>query len=206
MKVAIVDSSRALGDPGAGEWEAIAGETVSLNPVALDVQPTAYIREAWKDRDYGQTASARVAAASDGSKLYVRINWDDDPVPNREFQDAVSVVFPTNGSGVLATLGDDDKPLGLWFWEHGRPAPLYLVSTGPGVFRRDDGAELSATGALNDGQWSVVISGPAVLAQKGKLALAIWNGSNEERAGLAAVSREWLPLEVDRGGTDGRDN
>lgn len=196
MKVATIEPTAALDDPAAPAWAAIPGESVSLAPVALEVQPTAYIREAWKDRDYGQTAAARVAAVSDGDRLYVRINWADDPAPNREFQDAVGVVFPTNGSGVLATLGDDEQPLGLWFWEHGRTEPLRLVSTGPGVFHKDDNHELKASGALSEGNWSVVISGPAAMADKGKLALAIWNGSNEERAGLAAVSRDWLPLEL----------
>src|SRR5690606_7463453 len=114
-----------------------------------------------KDRDYGRTPDARVAAATDGNRLYLRIDWEDDPRPNGEFQDAVGAIFPTNGTGVLATLGTDDKPLGLWFWEHGRPAPLALLSRGPGVFRRDDGNQLAAQGVLNDGRWSVVISGPA---------------------------------------------
>jgi len=120
----------------------------------------------------------------------------DDPVPNHEFQDAVSASSDQR-KGVLATLGNDEKPLALWFWENGRPGPLNLISRGPGVFRKEDGAGLSATGVLEDGRWSVVLSGPAAMSAKGKVALAVWNGSNDERAGLAAVSREWLPLESD---------
>jgi DMSO reductase family type II enzyme heme b subunit len=184
-----------LADPASAEWGSVDPVQIPLAPVALEVQPTEYIREAWKDRDYGQTAEAAVKAASDGDRLYIRVEWADDPKPNGEFQDAVSAIFPTNGSGVLATLGDDTKPLALWFWENGRPAPLNLVSHGPGVFRKEDAAGLSATGVLADGRWSVVLSGPAGISAKGKVALAVWNGSNDERAGLAAVSREWLPLE-----------
>ncbi len=195
MKVAKL--SEPLADPAAAAWQAVECVGVSLAPVALQVQPTAYIREAWIDRDYGQTARAEVRAASDGDRLYLRVEWADDPAPNREFQDAVSAIFPTNGSGVLATMGDKEKPLALWFWEHGRQGALRLISTGPGVVRKDPEAELGATGVLADGRWSVVLSGPAAIAEKQKVALAVWNGSNEERAGLAAVSREWLPLELD---------
>ncbi len=193
MKVAKLAGK--LADPASAEWGSVDAVRVSLAPVALEAQPTEYIREAWKDRDYGQTAEAAVKAATDGERLYIRVEWADDPAPNREFQDAVGAVFPTNGSGVLATLGDDDKPLALWFWENGRPGPLNLRSHGPGVFRKEDGPALAATGALADGRWSVVLSGPASIAAKGKVGLAVWNGSNDERAGLAAVSREWLPLE-----------
>ena len=186
-----------LADPASAEWGSVDPVQIPLSPVALEVQPTEYIRETWKDRDYGQTAEAAVKAASDGDRLYIRVEWADDPKPNHEFQDAVSAIFPTNGSGVLATLGNDDKPLALWFWENGRPGPLNLIASGPGVFRKEDGAGLAASGVLADGRWSVVLSGPAAISAKGKVALAVWNGSNDERAGLAAVSREWLPLETD---------
>jgi steroid C-25 hydroxylase gamma subunit len=197
MRVEKVNQGGGLTDPSAAAWSAVEPTRVALAPISLDVQPTEYIREAWKDRAFGQTPEAQLAAASDGERLYLRVEWQDDAQPNAEFQDAVGAVFPTNGTGALATLGDAEKPVALWFWEHGRPSPLRLISRGPGRFRKDDGAELSAVGALKDGRWSVVFSGPASVAAKGKVGLAVWNGSNDERAGLAAVSQEWLPLELD---------
>ena len=195
MKVAKLTG--ALADPAAAAWQSVENVRVSLAPVALEAQPTEYIREAWRDRDYGQTAEAQVKAASDGDRLYLRVEWADDPVPNHEFQDAVSAIFPTNGSGVLPTMGDAEKPLALWFWEQGRPGPLRLISSGPGVVTKDATANLGANGVLANGRWSVVLSGPADVAQKRKVALAVWNGSRDERAGLAAVSQEWLPLEME---------
>lgn len=197
MKVAKL--SEPLADPAATAWQSLDHVRVALAPVALQDQPTEYIRTAWTDRSYGQTAEAEVKAASDGERLFLRIEWADDPAPNREFQDAVSAMFPANGSGVLATMGDQEKPLVLWYWEHGRPGALRLISTGPGVFRKEPAEPVAATGALADGRWSVVLTGPAASASKQKVALAVWNGSNDERAGLAAVSREWLPLELDEG-------
>lgn len=195
MKVAKLTG--ALADPSWAGWSAVDNVTVPLKPVALESQTTAYVREAWKDRDYGQVAEGQVKAASDGERLYLRVEWPDDPTPNGEFQDAVSAIFPTNGSGVLATLGDAEKPLVLWFWENGRPDALRLISRGPGVFRKDASDGVAAAGVLADGRWSVVLSGPAAIGQKGKVGLAVWNGSNDERAGLAAVSREWLLLEME---------
>ncbi len=196
MKVERVDAGQGLADPWGQAWSALPATTVALNPVDYEAQPNRYIRAAWKDRPYGQTVEARVAAASDGDRLYIRVEWPDDPRPNAEFQDAASAIFPMNGTGALATMGDPEKPLALWFWEDGRPSPLRLVSRGPGVFRKDDGSELSARGACNNGAWGVVFAGPEAVAGKGKVGVAIWNGSNEERGGLAAVSQDWLQLET----------
>ncbi len=197
MKVTKVNAPAAeLADPAAAVWSSVASESVSLAPVALAAQPTEYIREAWAQKPYGRTSEAMVAAASDGQRLYLRLEWEDDEQPNGEFQDAVASLFPTDGDGSLATLGDAQKPLALWYWEQGRPAPLNLTARGPGVFRKADSAALGANSALNERRWSVVISGPAAAARAGKLGVAVWNGSNEERAGLAAVSRDWLKLEL----------
>jgi DMSO reductase family type II enzyme heme b subunit len=195
----VVNIAGPLTDPQAEAWRSVEAVPVALAPVALEAQPTAYIREAWKDRDYGQTSEARVQAASDGERLFLRVEWADDPVPNREFQDAVGAIFPTNGSGVLATMGTPEKPLAIWFWEDGRPGPLRLISSGPGIVAKEAADGLGANGALAGGNWSVVLSGPAVAAASHKVAFAVWNGSKQERAGLAAVSREWLPLEMEVG-------
>lgn len=195
MKVAKL--AGGLSNPAAPAWQSVEDVRIPLAPVAFEAQPTEYIREAWKDRDYGQTAEARIKAASDGERLYLRVEWADDPAPNREFHDACSAIFPTNGSGVLATMGNAEKPLALWFWEDGRPGPLRLISSGPGIVKKDATANLGANGVLADGRWSVVLSGPAEITEKRKVALAVWNGSKEERAGLAAVSQEWLPLEME---------
>lgn len=190
MKVAKVNAGADLADPASQAWSSVAPEAVALGPVALAAQPTEYIREAWANRPYGKTAEAKVAAATDGSKLFVRVEWADDAAPNTEFQDAVGAVL---GDGSLATLGDANSPLALWYWENGRGA-MNLVARGPGVFTKATAGAVSGAGASNGGKWAVVLSGPAAAA-KGKIGIAVWNGSNNERAGLAAVSRAWLPLE-----------
>jgi len=194
MKVAKLSPGSGLSDPAAAGWKDQAAETVALSPVPLAAQPNAYIQEAWKGREYGRTGEASVAAASDGEKLYVRLEWADDAQPNGEFKDAAGALFPLNGSGSPETMGSEDSPVGVWFWEDGRPEALEIESSGPGVFRRKEGA-VEGAGALVGGRWVVVLSGPASAAAGGRLGVAVWNGSNDERAGLAAVSREWVTLE-----------
>ncbi len=194
MKVAKLAAGAGLEDPAGAGWKEVAGETVVLSPVPLDEQPNAYIQEAWQGRAYGETPEAKVAAASDGARLYVRVEWKDDGAANGEFQDAAGAMFPLSGGGAVGSMGSADSPVGLWFWEDGRPQALDIVSSGPGVFKRQEG-DVAGAGSLSDGVWSVVLSGPASASSAGGLGVAIWNGSNDERAGLAAVSREWVTLE-----------
>ncbi|MCK9518477.1 MAG: hypothetical protein M0R74_05525 [Dehalococcoidia bacterium] len=196
MKVANVQAGHDLADPRAATWTSIAHESVSLAPVPLRNQPNEYIRTKWADRPYGETPSASVAAASDGERIYLLLEWEDDPRPNGEFQDGAAVLFSSGNSDGLATLGTPTSPMTLWYWEDRRPAPLVLQSSGPGVFRKQGNGNLAAQAGLRDGRWSVVLSGPAAIPPDAKVGVAVWNGTNEERAGLAAVSREWLPLEL----------
>ena len=196
MKVSTMKGAAGdLASPGSAAWNSVAGETVSLGAIPVAAQPTAYIREAWAKRAYASTASAKVAAASDGDRLYVRIEWADDAKPNGEFPDGAAVVFPGSGNSAVETLGSASAPVGLWCWQNGRDEALDIESRGPGAFRKEGSDGIKATSVLNGGKWSVVLSGPASAAKGGKLGVVVWNGSNEERAGLGAVSQGWLGLE-----------
>ena len=168
---------------------------VALGAIPVSAQPTAYIREAWAKRPYASTSSARVAAASDGERLYVRIEWADDAKPNGEFQDAAAAVFPGAANGPIETLGSAAAPVGMWYWQQGRDEALNLTSHGPGAVRKDGEGAVAGSAESANGRWSVVLSGPVSAVKGGKLGVVVWNGSNEERAGLGAVSQGWLGLE-----------
>jgi DMSO reductase family type II enzyme heme b subunit len=199
MKVAQLATEPAeLTNPGSPAWGEVPAIEVSLKPVALAAQPVEYIRETWAGRPYGQTSRATVAAATARDRLYVRVEWEDDEAPNREFQDAAAVVFDGTG-GDIATLGSAAHPVALWYWEHGRQAPLHLISRGPGVVSKDSTGAPTAAAVLAGKRWAVVFSGPAGGVGQRRIGVALWNGSNNERGGLAAVTPEWLPLESERG-------
>jgi len=196
MRADIVNvASAELTNPNSAQWSDM-GENVTLAPVPLQAQPTQYIRTAWSDRQYGRTAEVQVAALRNEERLFLRLEWSDDPVPNSEFNDAAGVLFPTDGAGAPATLGDFEAPLSLWYWEDGRQQPLTYKARGAGLFAREDAYNIEASALLNEDRWSLVLSGPLGIAEDGKIAVVIWNGSNEERAGLAAVTPEWVALEL----------
>lgn len=186
-----------LADPAADAWAAVATETVGLSAIPLDAQPTEYIRVAWADRPYGKVASADVAAAHDGERLYVRVQWADSDTPNTEFHDAAGVLFPADGADApVATIGGVDAPVRLWYWQANLDAARDLDARGPGVFAKRAEPAVDASAALADGRWSVVLSS-GLDAAVTRLGVAVWDGSNEERAGIGAVTHEWIPLEVE---------
>jgi DMSO reductase family type II enzyme heme b subunit len=187
-----------LDSPDSAGWAGAEVVTVALAPVALTAQPTEYIRTKWADRPFGTVAEVQAAAAHDGSRLYVRLDWADAAEPNGEFADAAAVYFPELDATPPATIGAPDAPARLWFWEGDLPAPRRLRASGPGVFR-PDGDGVRAAAALDAGRWRVVLSGDLADATTAgsRLGIAVWNGANEERAGLGAVTTHWLSLEIE---------
>lgn len=187
-----------LGDPAAGAWSSVEAETVALAPVPLDAQPTEYIREKWAGRAYGTVTEAKVAAAHDGGRLFVRVEWSDSDTPNGEFHDAAAVYFPAGGDAPAATLGSGDAAVCLWYWQANLAGAKRLDGRGPGVFRPSGADGVDAASALDGGRWAVVLAGDLADASgAGRIGVAVWDGSNEERAGLGAAAPEWLALEIE---------
>ncbi len=220
MRVTVVtDPLDSPTDPG---WEAVPREAVPLAPVPLDAQPNAYIRAAWEDRPYGLVSRADVAVARNNRRLFVRIEWSGSTGPATngslpEFTDAAGVFFPAPGgsggnAGPPANIGTRESPVTLWLWrdllpvQRSLPAARALLGCGPGVFRplsETDGAKspsdnssISATSQREGLRWAVVISGEAPPADALRMGLAVWDGANEERAGIGAVTHQWIELEA----------
>ena len=197
MKAAKVGGD--LTTPGGAGWSEVAAERVELQPSPLDAQPTEYIRAKWADLPYGTVGGVDVAAASDGQALYVRLEWDDSDTPNTEFPDAAAVYFPGDGAAAANTFGSTDHPVDLWYWQANLDAGRHLVGQGPGAFTPGDGSDVSASAALDGGRWAVVLSAPLGAQSPASIGVAVWDGSNEERAGLGAVTPEWVALELPPG-------
>jgi len=186
-----------LGQPGGDGWSSVASEDVALAPMPLESQPTAYIRTSWADREYGTVRSATVQAAHDGSRAYVRIEWADPSAEKSEFRDAAGVYFRGSGDAPAATIGDESSPVTLWQWKDGLEGARALDATGPGRFH-PSGGEVDSAASLDDGRWSVVLSGALSDLDAEALGVGIWDGSNEERAGIGSATAQWLSLEIDK--------
>ena len=184
-------SATELLNPHSDTWGKATAESISLNPIPLDLQPTRYIKTKWQDHPYGTVRSVLASALAADAVLYVRLEWQDDEVPNGEFADAAAVVA---GKGPAETLGAKDNAATLWFWAADREQGSSFWSEGPGVFRQNPASEIAASASLDEGVWRVVLAGPLSEVADERIGFAVWNGSNEERAGLGAVSGG-VPLE-----------
>ncbi|MDK1024306.1 MAG: hypothetical protein QGD92_08765 [Gammaproteobacteria bacterium] len=195
MKVETTQSpAEDLMDPSSAVWSDLTSETVSLSPVPLEAQPNEYIRVSRAAKPYGATGEAVASAVKNGEQLFVRLEWQDDASPNTEFADAAAIL--TGKGDEIQTLGSEDAPVGFWYWASDREQSLSLISRGPGVVRNNADVVTSASASLDGGRWAVVLAGPSSEVTDNQIGVAIWNGSNDERAGLAAVSG-WLPLDTE---------
>lgn len=195
MQVKRVDEN--LSEPGASGWDQVSDQVVALQRVPIDAQPTEYIRVKWADLDYGDTPEVSIRAAHDGANVYVRLEWAKDAPSNGEFHDAAAMLTPASGDAPARTMGSADAPVQLWLWQDGLAYVRNLDGVGPGAFSNhaDDGSGATAQAANAGGRWQVAFSTPlASLQANGQVGFAVWNGANEERAGLGAVS-EWVALE-----------
>ncbi len=184
-----------LTSPDGDGWSEVEASEVTLAPIPLDAQPTEYIRNAWADRGYGTVGRASVATARAGDQAFVRIAWDDPSDEHTEFHDAAGVYFGESDSPA-ATIGSESAPVDLWYWQANLDDPKGLVATGPGRFRPSE-SEVGASASLEGGRWTVVLSG-SLDGLGSNLGVAVWNGTNEERAGIGAATADWVSLEIDR--------
>lgn len=195
MQVSKVSTN--LADPSGAGWSGVAGETVNLAPIPIEAQPTEYVRVKWSDLPYGNVTEATVSAAHDGSTAWVRLEWADSDQPNVEFPDAAAVYFPSGGEAPVGTIGSEEAGVNLWFWRSDEDEGRHLSGNGPGVFRPQEGS-VTTSAALDDGRWAVVLSHSLDELRDGAaLGIAVWDGSNEERAGIGAATTEWLSLSID---------
>lgn len=202
----------ALLDPESPEWDGVRGSELTLKPTPITAQPSQYIQEKWKETPYGVSSSVTVRAAHNGERLYFHLSWTDATndkaiLDTDQFADAAAVLFPVNGDAPLQSMGSPQAPVNAWYWRPDIEEPFSITAQGTGTTRRTQDPELGASGIHSRGAWRLVIRrrldspeaeyvslAPGVSA---KVGFAVWQGSNQERGGLKAVTLDWEQLEIE---------
>lgn len=215
MRVQRVDAdSQELLDPMGIAWQRVAADEVSLLPTPIELQPTEYVRVAWKDRPYGQLPKLEVQGLHNGDKVFFRLAWDDPTEDTAiadtiHFTDAAAVLFPIAPDAPLSGMGVPGKPVNAWIWRPDWPSPRNVAIEGVGTTQRRDDPSLATKSRRADGRWLVVISrsfaadgapqGTAALGPgtPSRIGFAVWQGANQERAGIKAYSPDWVDLQID---------
>ena len=214
MLVKKVQASReTLLDPEASQWNGAATETIALKGTPLALQPSPYVKAAWKGREIGKIKSVRLDALHNGEDVFFRLAWAD---PNEDekitdaniFPDGAALLFPMGGDAPLQTMGSKTQPVNAWHWradfgDQGRNN----VAEGLGTTRLTAASHVVCRAAWRGKSWRVVIARPFAVPDQGadavqlragapvKIAIAIWEGSNGERGGVKAFSQSWRQVE-----------
>lgn len=160
--------------------------------------------------------SVAVRVATTDERIYVRLTWEDPSADGNltgdryatpevnAFADAAAVQLPANASANPGiAMGSERTPVNVWYW-NAQGGGEELLGGGPGTTTRmTPTVETNAT--YQDGRWHVVFArnhsaeGANRVSldenQDVRVAFAVWNGNNSERAGQKAVSEwQYLPL------------
>lgn len=205
--------SEALLDAGSAAWAGLGAQTVALapSPVAMAAAVSPQMAQS---TGHGKVARLEARIAHNGETLSVRLAWKD---PDRDdhladldrFADAAAIMFPLNEDANPITMGDEKNPVNAWLWRADRDAPFDVIARGYGTSERRPGSHsgLVARSDYREGGWVVVFQRPLHPAGgetarfdaggATRIAFAVWEGSNAERAGQKAVSGAFLDLRFD---------
>ncbi|MEB2286032.1 MAG: hypothetical protein B6D46_03945 [Polyangiaceae bacterium UTPRO1] len=175
--------------------------TLTAAPPALS--PGGYVPRAYADRVTPTTARVDFAAGEEGGAWTVALSWhaprpvralDGDPA---RFLDAAALLVPTTEAAQAMTMGAAEDPVEGILWRADGERPLRITATGWGtVVRQAAPAEWAADARWQDGFWYLTfrVGAWAPLARFRRLAVAIWQGAERERAGLKSVTPVWIQL------------
>jgi len=148
-------------------------------------------------------------AVRSGDRLYVKLAWSDRTAntaikDTAQFVDGAAVQFPVNGkASTTLFMGDPKNAVNVWHWRaDGRTENL--VARGFGTATRVPFEGLSGAAVRTESGWEVVFTRPLRVkpdegvSLRGRssipVAFAVWDGANQERDGLKAVTLEWWHL------------
>lgn len=195
-------ANRTLLKVGAPQWERAPRLLLPLRATEAHAQPSAYVRTVWAGRRIGAVRSLSVQAAHNRQNMFFRLDWADptnnvDYDDGASFPDAAAVLFPMNGQASLERMGTPAEGINAWYWRANRQEPgEALVFRGFATEEVQPTLPVFTSARWADGRWSVVIGAPLEAVGE-RAAFAVWEGGNQERAGLHSYSPEWQELSIE---------
>lgn len=204
------DDISELNDPGASFWYERKALKIPLVPAPEAMQDAKYIRSQWQDGGYGQLGNLGFQAAHTGSRLVLRLEWEQPNQPvepamrgEADFPDAAALLFPLHEFAPIF-MGDRRLPVSLWHWkDDGSQLATLSVAEGIGSSVLLPGEDVMTRALWQDGYWQLVFirslngtGGSALQPDFGigkpvRTGFAVWDGSRREHAGMKAFSPLW---------------
>lgn len=191
-------------DPSAGAWNGVAPTSVDMAAAPLGMQPKAYIQASWADRPYGLCDTISVASVHDGKRLALFLRWHDateDRGEGEGFSDSAAIAMPLRGRPPLMEMGAPDAPIHILQWRARKDEIRSVTASGLGSSRPGPTLGLSVRSLWRDNIWRIVMVRDLIAPGEGltltpgtpaAIGFAVWDGANQERAGIKAMSIDWI--------------
>jgi DMSO reductase family type II enzyme heme b subunit len=185
-------------DPAAADWKSAATVSLSLQrtpplyptdaPAAVEIPSVQaqfihgavenFVRLEWADKTHDSAALPKAERAWQGDHLVTQSAATD------RFYDACAVMIPakpvTGDLNPSLQMGDADHPVRIFVWDSTRGAAV-MEATGRETTKRT-GQSFPAQAQYANGKWSVTLQ-IADMKAGTPFAVAIWNGSQQDRDG-----------------------
>jgi DMSO reductase family type II enzyme heme b subunit len=215
MRVSRVNAARQkLFEADGAAWSGLETNRIDLIPAPIGMAAAVSMHMA-VSQGHGKTKRLEARLAHDGETLSIRLSWEDPKHDDQirdldQFVDAAALLFPLLPDTNPLIMGEETKPVNGWLWKADQPEPFDVIARGYSTTQRRPASSsgLAASGLYRDGTWMVVFqrplepgSGEFIRFEPGgsaQVGVAVWDGSNAERAGQKAVTGAFLQLELDR--------
>jgi DMSO reductase family type II enzyme heme b subunit len=200
-------------DSTASVWSRLRPREVDLSPAPLGMvaEVSPYLA---RMTGHGELRSLELRILHNGDSLSLHLAWPDptrdvDPSDLDGFVDAAAVMFPLVEGANPLTMGAPEQPVNMWYWRADQSGPFDVIARGYATSQRRPAATsgLRAHAAYASGRWQLVLqralapmAADCVELLPGgtiELALALWQGSNAERAGQKSVTPTYLSARLD---------
>lgn len=216
-KIICKKTSKGTGDlldSGNAFWKSSAKMMVATTATPLANQPSPYIKGVYDENKIGAVKELKVSAVHNKENIFFYFEWAS-ATPNREigdinvFPDGLGVLFPFKEieKTQIKEMGSKDYPTNSWYW---RPdfdeKPKNQVAHGLSTSIYTEKSSVKSHSSWNNSTWRLVVSRPLKVSGKGEesvqlspggtigIGFAVWEGSNGERGGVKAFSKEWREL------------
>lgn len=203
-------SAKSLLDSASPEWEKVQTKRVRMSNTPLDRQPSEYVKLVGDGWDYGMTTQLWVKAMHNGKEIFFLLEWQDgtrDVSLDDGFPDGAGMLFPLKSDAPIDTMGSKQEPVNAWYWRADKEGGRNITAQGLGSTQETANSRTKSqilTQALwKDDRWRLImaralsVDDTAIQFEPGgtyKVGFAVWQGSNQERAGLKSFSNGWLDL------------
>ncbi len=176
---------------------------IELIAAPTGIQPGGYVAKAYANRLEALTPSLELESARPPGSWRLRLRWpcpepvrDTSDAPS-EFPDAAALFAPRTEDAQWMTMGAPNKGVDGVLWRADGENLYTIQAEGLGSMKRGDAPQAwQFTAGHEEGFWQLELNLPgwSTLDSAGRLAVAVWRGSAQDRGGLKSVTPGWLDV------------